>query len=186
MMEYCYLDSPLGALLLAGQAETLSLLSFPEGKRKRMPGPGWQERQVAFVAARQQLQEYFAGKRREFALQLAPQGTPFQLSVLDALGSIPYGTTLSYQEVAARIGRPKAVRAVGAANGRNPLPIVIPCHRVIGADGSLTGFGGGLEAKRYLLALESSASGAGINPSGINPSGINPSRINRVGLPASL
>ena len=94
------------------------------------------------------------GPGAEFDLDLKPAGTPFQLQVLDALATIPYGETRSYGKIAAQIGRPRAVRAVGAANGRNPLPIVLPCHRVIGADGSLTGFGGGLETKRYLLDLE--------------------------------
>ena len=103
-----------------------------------------------------QLTEYFAGKRQSFDLQLAPQGTDFQLAVLAALQTIPHGETRSYLDIARQIGRPSAVRAVGAANGRNPLPIVIPSHRVIGADGSLTGFGGGLEAKLYLLELEGS------------------------------
>ncbi len=156
MMEYCYTDSPLGNLLLVGRAETLRLIGFPEGKGRVKPAQDWQERQDGFAAARQQLQEYFAGARRQFELSFEPDGTPFQLSVLDALLEIPYGETLSYKDLAAKIGRPKAIRAVGAANGRNPLPIVIPCHRVIGADGSLTGFGGGMDAKRYLLELESS------------------------------
>ena len=101
-----------------------------------------------------QLNEYFEGRRKDFTLDLKPSGTPFQLSVLAALEQIPYGQTRTYAEIARQIGRPKAVRAVGAANGRNPLPIVIPCHRVIGSDGSLTGFGGGIAAKQYLLSLE--------------------------------
>ena len=101
-----------------------------------------------------QLDEYFSGQRTTFDLKLAPWGTDFQLEVLRALQEIPYGETRSYQDVATHIGRDKAVRAVGAANGRNPLPIIIPCHRVIGANGSLTGFGGGLSTKRFLLDLE--------------------------------
>ena len=101
-----------------------------------------------------QLDEYFAGTRREFDLPLAPDGTPFQLRVWQALQTIPYGGTWSYRELAAAVGNVQAVRAVGLANGRNPLPIVIPCHRVIGSDGSLTGYGGGLPTKRSLLALE--------------------------------
>ena len=103
---------------------------------------------------RAQLGEYFKGDRREFALPLAPRGTPFQRHVWQALQRIGYGETISYAQLATSIGRPSATRAVGAANGRNPLPIVVPCHRVIGADGSLTGFGGGLPIKQFLLALE--------------------------------
>ena len=103
---------------------------------------------------RAQLGEYFAGRRRTFDLPLTPEGTTFQCSVWMALRAIPYGATISYRALAERIGRPSAMRAVGAANGRNPLPIVVPCHRVIGADGSLTGFGGGLPTKRFLLELE--------------------------------
>lgn len=155
-MNYLYTPSPLGPLLLAGQGECLHWISFPEGKSRLEPAAGWTKSEGAFAEARQQLAAYFAGERQAFDLPLAPQGTPFQLSVLEALQQIPYGQTTSYQALAQRIGRPKAVRAVGAANGRNPLPIVIPCHRVIGADGSLTGFGGGLPAKRFLLALEQS------------------------------
>jgi methylated-DNA-[protein]-cysteine S-methyltransferase len=101
-----------------------------------------------------QLDAYFAGRRRDFDVRLAPEGTPFQLRVWAALCEIPYGETISYAELARRIGNPNAVRAVGAANGRNPLPIVVPCHRVVGADGSLVGFGGGLDVKRALLDLE--------------------------------
>jgi methylated-DNA-[protein]-cysteine S-methyltransferase len=101
-----------------------------------------------------QLEEYFAGRRRTFSLPLAPTGTPFQLTVWNALREIAYGETVSYGELSRRIGRPAAVRAVGAANGQNPIPIVIPCHRVIGIDGRLVGFGGGLEVKQFLLRLE--------------------------------
>ena len=108
-----------------------------------------------------QLDEYFAGTRREFELDLAPQGTPFQLAVWNALLAIPYGATASYGDIARSVGRPNAVRAVGQANGRNPLAIVVPCHRVIGSDHSLTGYGGGIDRKRFLLALE----GAAITPS---------------------
>jgi methylated-DNA-[protein]-cysteine S-methyltransferase len=101
-----------------------------------------------------QLAEYFSGKRTVFALDLAPRGTPFQLAVWNALLEIPYGDTISYAELARRIGKPSAVRAVGAANGANPIPIIIPCHRVIGSNGTLTGYGGGIERKQWLLALE--------------------------------
>jgi len=107
--------------------------------------------------AADQLRAYFAGKLREFDLPLAPRGTPFQLSVWDAVSAIPYGSTATYAEIAAAVGRPSACRAVGAANGRNPLPVIVPCHRVIGAAGALTGYGGGLERKRFLLDLEAAA-----------------------------
>jgi methylated-DNA-[protein]-cysteine S-methyltransferase len=112
------------------------------------------ERDGVIAEATRQLDEYFAGRRRAFALPLAPAGTPFQQTVWQALTQIPYGGTVSYSQIAERIGKPSAVRAVGAANGQNPIPIVIPCHRVIGSDGRLVGFGGGLPLKRYLLALE--------------------------------
>ena len=153
-MYYCYLPTPIGDLLLAGDDEALSLIGFPEGKMRRDPDPDWIFNEKPFAAARQQLQEYFAGKRKSFDLPLQLSGTDFQVQVLEELQRIPYGETTSYGAIAKRIGRPKAVRAVGAANGRNPLPIVIPCHRVIGSSGDLTGFGGGLETKEALLRLE--------------------------------
>ena len=156
-MNYCYFDSPIGRLLLAGDAQGLKLLSFPSGKMAQQPESDWREDKTAFPEARKQLGEYFAGTRRAFDLPLAPHGTEFQLDVLKALQQIPYGKTATYAELAQKIGRPRAVRAVGAANGRNPLPIIIPCHRVIGADGSLTGFGGGLPTKKKLLQLEGHA-----------------------------
>ena len=153
-MRYRYINSPIGSLLLAGDESGLKIIGFPEGKGKVNPPPDWVEDDTQFVDVEQQLAEYFDGERTEFDLRLAPSGTTFQLEVLDALLTIPLGETRSYQDIAQQIGRPSAVRAVGAANGRNPLPIVIPCHRVIGTDGSLTGFGGGLETKRFLLELE--------------------------------
>ena len=153
-MHYCYLDTPIGDLLLAGDDSGLALVGFPEGSMRRDPDPAWIYNEKPFAAARKQLTEYFAGTRKEFALPLQPTGTEFQLRVLEELQRIPYGKTCSYSELAERIGRPRAVRAVGAANGRNPIPIIIPCHRVIGASGDLTGFGGGLAAKEALLRLE--------------------------------
>jgi methylated-DNA-[protein]-cysteine S-methyltransferase len=153
-MYYCYLDTPIGELLLAGDDDALCLVSFPEGSMRRDPDPDWIYNEKPFALARQQLTEYFAGERREFDLSLKLSGTEFQMSVLHALQHIPYGETTSYAEIAERIGRPKAVRAVGAANGRNPLPIIVPCHRVIGSHGELTGFGGGLDTKEALLRLE--------------------------------
>lgn len=153
-MYYCYLDTPIGKLLLAGDEKALQLISFPDGPMRKSPEPGWIHAEEPFSEARRQLGEYFRGERQSFDLTLRPHGTPFQLSVLDALGEIPYGATASYGEVARKIGRPGAARAVGAANGRNPLPIVIPCHRVIGSNGGLTGFGGGMATKKALLELE--------------------------------
>ena len=153
-MYYCYLDTPIGELLLAGDDDALCLVSFPKGAMRRDPEPDWIYKEKPFKAARQQLTEYFAGERREFDLPLKLSGTEFQMSVLHALQKIPYGETTSYSDIAERIGRPRAVRAVGAANGRNPIPIIVPCHRVIGSHGDLTGFGGGLDTKEALLRLE--------------------------------
>jgi methylated-DNA-[protein]-cysteine S-methyltransferase len=153
-MYYCYLDTPIGELLLAGDDDGLGLVSFPEGAMRRDPEPDWIYNEKPFTAARQQLTEYFAGERRTFDLLLKLSGTEFQMSVLQALQEIPYGETTSYADIAERVGRPKAVRAVGAANGRNPIPIIVPCHRVIGSHGDLTGFGGGLDTKEALLRLE--------------------------------
>jgi len=155
-MYYSYFDSPVGRLLIAGDGEALRHIAFPGAKEPRRPGPGWNESTEGVVAsAVAQLREYFAGQRRDFDLPLAPEGTVFQRRVWRALQSIPYGETISYAELAKRTGNPKAARAVGSANGKNQIPIVIPCHRVIAADGTLGGFGGGLETKRRLLAIES-------------------------------
>ncbi len=147
-------DSPLGPLSLVANGEGLTHLRFPTQVGEPPPGEAGTASERILDLAEAQLIEYFAGHRRRFELPLHPIGTEFQLSVWWALAEISYGDTLSYGELARRIGRPKAVRAVGAANGANPLPIVLPCHRVIGADGSLTGFGGGLPAKISLLELE--------------------------------
>lgn len=154
MMYYCYLNTPIGDLLLAGDDEALSLVGFPQGKMRHDPEPDWIFNEKPFAAVRQQLAEYFAGDRKDFDLPLNLSGTEFQVLVLEELRRIPYGETTSYGDIAERIGRPKAVRAVGAANGRNPIPIIIPCHRVIGRSGDLTGFGGGLDTKEALLRLE--------------------------------
>ena len=153
-MLYRYIQSPIGQLLLAGDEHGLKYIGFPRGKGRVTPQNNWQLDAQCFHDAELQLCEYFNGKRKSFDLDLAPTGTPFQLAVLQALQTIPHGETRSYLDIARQIDRPSAVRAVGAANGHNPLPIVIPCHRVIGADGSLTGFGGGLDTKRFLLELE--------------------------------
>ena len=158
VLYYDYLDTPIGVLLLAGDGESLVELGFPRGKAARRHQPHWIRRPGDFAECRGQLQQYFAGTRKEFHLPLAPRGTDFQLQVWEALRTIPYGETVSYGQLAAQIKRPGASRAVGAANGKNPIPIIIPCHRVIGNNGRLVGFGGGLPAKRHLLALEQRAS----------------------------
>jgi methylated-DNA-[protein]-cysteine S-methyltransferase len=148
------IESPIGPLLLAGDRHTLRVVWFGRGRKAQGPRAEWVESAAEFRGVAQQLREYFAGTRRRFDLTLAPQGTTFQQTVWRALQDIPYGETTSYGELARRIGDVKATRAVGLANGANPLAIVIPCHRVIGAGGALTGFGGGLPTKRALLDLE--------------------------------
>lgn len=158
-MYYCYSDTLIGELLLAGEVNTLSLIGFPKGVMRRDPEPDWIYNEEPFADVREQLAEYFSGERKDFDLPLRIAGTEFQLSVLEALQEIPYGETRSYGAIAKQIGRPKAVRAVGAANGRNPIPIIVPCHRVIGHTGDLTGFGGGLDTKEALLRLEAENSG---------------------------
>ncbi len=149
------MESPIGPLTLSGSGDVLSGLYMESHAPAAPPVPAGAVRDdTAFAAARAQLAEYFAGERTGFDLPLRLTGTPFQVDVWEALRAIPYGETVSYGELARRIGRPAAVRAVGLANGRNPVSIVVPCHRVIGANGSLTGYGGGLDRKRHLLALE--------------------------------
>ncbi|SDQ47531.1 methylated-DNA-[protein]-cysteine S-methyltransferase [Pseudoxanthomonas sp. CF385] len=154
MILFRHLDSPVGTLTLAATDDGLHAIEFP---RNRHPADreGWVsgDHRVLDLAARQ-LDDYFAEKRRDFDLPLAPRGTDFQRTVWLTLAGIGYGETISYAQLAQRVGKPTAMRAVGAANGRNPLPIVLPCHRVIGADGALTGFGGGLPTKQFLLELE--------------------------------
>lgn len=148
--------------MLAGDDDAVSHISFPKRKLtngstvggKFSPLPDWKEDDTAFRHTKKQLDQYFSRQRTEFDLSLKPAGTDFQQQVWQALIDIPYGETVSYRFIAEYIDRPKAVRAVGNANGRNPIPIVIPCHRVIGKDGSLTGFGGGLPVKSFLLDLE--------------------------------
>jgi methylated-DNA-[protein]-cysteine S-methyltransferase len=128
-----------------------------EGRTRKRAHASWTRAEEPFEPVRRQLLEYFAGRRTEFDLRLSMAGTPFQESVWRALQEIPYGETISYGELARRIGRPADARAVGTANGRNPIAVVVPCHRVIGADGRLVGYGGGLERKRLLLDLEAGA-----------------------------
>jgi methylated-DNA-[protein]-cysteine S-methyltransferase len=151
-MIHSIVDSPIGDLLLIGDGERLTALYTAENARRpEVTGP---REDGAFAIARAQLAEYFAGIRREFDLELAPRGTDFQLQIWAELVRIPFGQTTSYRGLAERIGNPNAVRAVGMANGRNPISIVVPCHRVIGSDGTLTGYAGGLAAKAWLLAHE--------------------------------
>jgi methylated-DNA-[protein]-cysteine S-methyltransferase len=153
-LAYAYLESPIGTLLLAGDASGLQQILFSTDGRPARPDPEWQEDPSALTEPVRQLNAYFAGQLEQFALALLPQGTPFQQTVWSELQKIPYGETISYGELARRIGNPKASRAVGLANGSNPISIVIPCHRVIGSNGKLTGYGGGLPIKEKLLALE--------------------------------
>lgn len=158
-IHYHEMPSPVGRLRLVADRDALRGIGFKLERHPKPSLPHWifvadPQMSAPIAAACRQLQEYFAGERQTFELPLRPLGTPFQLAVWQELARIPYGVTISYGELARRIDQPAAVRAVGAANGRNPLPIVLPCHRVIGADGSLTGFGGGLPTKRFLLALE--------------------------------
>lgn len=146
--------TPIGQLTIAANAQGLRNVVFATNKYQAADRASWKRDSAPLRAAREQLEAYFAGERQHFDLPLQPVGTPFQLKVWRTLAEIPFGVTMSYEDVARKIDAPKAVRAVGAANGRNPLPIVLPCHRVIGKDGSLTGFGGGLPIKRFLLGLE--------------------------------
>ncbi len=153
-LRYSRVQSPVGELLLLSDGEALSGL-YLHAARYVPPLPAdARHDDDALAEAAEQLAEYFTGRRRYFSLKVAPVGTPFQREVWEALVDIPFGTTSSYGEIADRVGRPSASRAVGAANGRNPISIVIPCHRVIGADGTLTGYAGGLDRKMSLLALE--------------------------------
>ena len=154
LTRYTIIDSPVGALLLARGDQGLSALWFVRGRQPAEPRPGWVRDDRAFDDVRLELGEYFEGTREVFTIPLAPEGTSFQQRVWQELRRIPYGETISYGELARRIGQPSAVRAVGLANGANPVAIVIPCHRVIGANGTLTGYAGGLDAKQVLLRLE--------------------------------
>ena len=161
MIVFGYVPAPFGQLLVAMENDAVVEIRFRGGNVDGVRD----DRAIANVA--KQLHEYFRGERQSFDLKLAPRGTEFQQDVWRALQRIPYGDTRSYSDIAREIGRPAAVRAVGAANGANPIPIVIPCHRVVGSNGSLTGFGGGIETKRWLLALESRAAGLMLFSAGI-------------------
>jgi methylated-DNA-[protein]-cysteine S-methyltransferase len=156
---YTETTCPLGALLLTAEDGALTGVHFPGQKHDRPPQADWQraDDEPLLAAAREQLAEYFDGRRTAFELPLAPRGTPFQQAVWRALLAVPFGATSTYGAVAGAIGRPTAVRAVGVAIGANPIGIVVPCHRIVGADGSLTGYAGGLDRKTRLLALEAQA-----------------------------
>jgi len=156
---YSSYSSSIGELLLTSDGEALTGLHLPrrDGSLAELPGPGWRRDDSAFREARRQLEAYFACELRAFDVPMRMKGTPFQQMAWEGLLTIPFGATISYAEQARRIGRPGASRAVGAANGRNPIAIVVPCHRVIGSNGTLTGYGGGLGLKEWLIRHEASA-----------------------------
>jgi len=154
--DFDLVPGPLGTMLLIARADGLAGIHFEGGRWQSAIGADWRRTpdHPLLRAARDELDEYFAGRRTRFDLPLAPIGTPFQRAVWAAIAAVPYGATIAYRDLAARAGRPRGVRAAGAAAGRNPWAIVVPCHRIVGADGTLTGYAGGLERKRALLALE--------------------------------
>jgi methylated-DNA-[protein]-cysteine S-methyltransferase len=155
MMFYDHFETGLiGPLTLAADDQGLRYLYFPQGRNTRPVQADWQRRPEYFVEVKRQLSAYFRGDLKTFDLELAPEGTEFQRRVWAALSQIPYGTVVSYKSIAEAIDKPRAVRAVGGATGKNPIPIIVPCHRVIGSNGALTGFGGGLQTKSRLLDLE--------------------------------
>ncbi len=162
---YDYLETPIGVLLLAGCAQYLRFVGFPKaqdghrGHRPREPLASWIQDRTKFTQARQELGEYFAGERTRFTVPIKLNGSDFQRSVWQALIDVPYGETCSYGDIAHAINNPKASRAVGGANNANPIPVIVPCHRIIGADKSMTGFGGGIPTKEFLLDLESRVAG---------------------------
>jgi len=158
-LAYAYLDCPIGALLVAGDEAGLHNISFPRGEQAASPAETWRHDEAHFEQAFAQLRAYFGGELTTFDLPLHFTGTAFQKTVWRALMDIPFGETVSYSTVADAIGLPTACRAVGAANGANPISIIAPCHRVIGADRSLTGFGGGLDTKQFLLDHERRVTG---------------------------
>ncbi len=155
-ISYWISPSPVGRLLLMGNSDGLQALQFQDGAHPLAIQPTWTKSPEPFRAVLEQLNEYFDGSRTRFQITLNLQGTPFQRHVWKNLQRIPYGRTVSYGEIARQVGSPNASRAVGAANGQNPVSIIVPCHRVIGANGHLVGYGGGLPIKTALLALERS------------------------------
>ena len=152
--HYTYMDTPLGFLLLAGCKEGLRMISFPRGSQARKPLPEWQADKDMFTQAQSELEAYFEGSLHEFSTSMILEGTDFQKQVWAALQQVPFGELASYGDIAKTLGKPGAARAVGGANNANPIPIIVPCHRIIGADRSLTGFGGGLPTKKFLLDHE--------------------------------
>ena len=165
LTRYRSFSSPIGLLTLAGHGESLTNLVIEGAAHPPRGRDRWVEDAAAFPDVVDQLHAYFAGKRTGFDVALCPEGTSFQRRVWDALSDIPYGETATYGDIARRIGQPAAARAVGLANGRNPIPVIVPCHRVIGANGALTGYAGGLQAKQALLDLEQARRpGAGLSP----------------------
>ena len=152
--HYCYLDSPLGKLMLAGDKDFLKLIEFPDQKKEKKPEKNWLYSEPRFKSESDELIRYFEGELKKFSIKCQITGTVFQNKVLNELKKIPYGQTMSYSDIADRIGHPKAYRAVGSANGKNRLPIIFPCHRVISNNGELGGFSGGLSIKSKLLELE--------------------------------
>lgn len=153
-MEYCYFQSPVGQLLLVAEQQKLCRIGFAEGKLCYTPEKNWAYSEQHLQIAINQLKEYFSGKRREFTVPFILHGTDFKKTVLGQVAKVRYGYTSSYSDIAKIIQRPLSCRAVGTANATNPLPIIIPCHRIIGKNGELTGFGGGIAVKRFLLDLE--------------------------------
>ena len=151
---FAYMDSPIGRLCLSGNESGLTRILFEHEETKASADSAWIEDTNNFQEPIQQLTEYFCGERQTFEIPLSPNGTPFQKSVWGKLQLIPYGETTTYGEIADALDNPNGSRAVGTANGQNPIPILIPCHRVIGSDGSLTGYAGGIEIKDFLLKLE--------------------------------
>jgi methylated-DNA-[protein]-cysteine S-methyltransferase len=151
---YSYIDCPLGPMFVQGDGLFVTGLFMPRHKGGRGADASWQQSDAPFAAVREQLAEYFAGDRQQFDLPLKLVGTPFQEHVWRELARIPFGTTITYAQLARRVGKPTAARAVGHANGRNPISIIVPCHRVIGADGKLTGYAGGVGNKQWLRAWE--------------------------------
>jgi methylated-DNA-[protein]-cysteine S-methyltransferase len=151
---YTYADSPLGRLYLQSDGQFLTGLYMPQHKHWSGPDPAHQQSDKPFATVRKQLDEYFAGLRQQFDIPTKSAGTPFQLRVWDELTRIPFGVTITYGQLASRLGMPTGSRAVGNANGKNPISIIVPCHRVIGASGTLTGYAGGVEKKLRLLTLE--------------------------------
>jgi methylated-DNA-[protein]-cysteine S-methyltransferase len=156
IVRWCRIETPLGTVRIVARGEAIAGIWFDGQKYDAVPDAAWHEspNDPLLRDAARQLREYFAGRRERFDLALAPQGTAFQKSVWREIAKVPAGRTASYGDLARRIGRPSAARAVGAAVGRNPLSVAVPCHRIVGSDGSLTGYAGGLDRKRALLALE--------------------------------